>query len=143
MITASILAPLMLPVLSPDNYVAYMRRLGLEPTRREVHEHGLLPQPFGDQMGWRELAGQVAQVYNRLPPEEQARTAILTGNYGEAGAIDMFGPNYGLPGSPQRTPDLLLLGYPRVHGKQSHHIAVWLERSFPNVRNGRTGRAAF
>jgi hypothetical protein len=96
-LTTVILAPLALPMLSPENYVAYMRKLGLTPTRRETHEHGLLPQPFGDQIGWPELVGQVAQVYNGLPAEDRAQTAILTGNYGEAGAIDMFGPKYGLP----------------------------------------------
>jgi len=96
-ITGAILAPLMLPLLSPNSYVAYTRKLGLKPTKREVHEHGQLPQVFGDQIGWPELVGQVAQAYNSLPPEQRAETAILTGNYGEAGAIDMFGPKYGLP----------------------------------------------
>ncbi len=95
--TGAILAPLMLPLLSPDHYVAYMRKLGLTPTRREVHEHSQLPQLFGDQMGWPELVGEVAAIYNALPPQERSKTAILTGNYGEAGAIDMFGPKYGLP----------------------------------------------
>lgn len=96
-VAGAVLAPLMVPLLSPDHYVAYMRKLGLKPTKREVHEHGQLPQIFGDQMGWPELVGQVAQAYNSLPAEERAQTAILTGNYGEAGAIDLFGPKYGLP----------------------------------------------
>jgi hypothetical protein len=96
-VTGVILAPLMLPLLSPDHYIAYMQKLGMKPTKREVHEHGKLPQIFGDQMGWPELVGQVAQVYNGLSPEERAQTATLTGNYGEAGAIDLFGPKYGLP----------------------------------------------
>ena len=39
----------------------------------------------------------VASVYRQLPVEDQKRTAILAGNYGEAGAIDYFGPTYGLP----------------------------------------------
>lgn len=38
----------------------------------------------------------VAGVYNSLPPEERAKTAILAHNYGGAGAIDFFGPRYGL-----------------------------------------------
>jgi hypothetical protein len=38
----------------------------------------------------------VAGVYNSLPPEQCAQTAILAGNYGGAGAIDFFGPRYGL-----------------------------------------------
>jgi hypothetical protein len=39
----------------------------------------------------------VAGVYNSMPPEERARTGILAGNYGEAGAIDFFGGRYELP----------------------------------------------
>src|SRR5206468_12657301 len=34
---------------------------------------------------------------HRLSPDEQARCAIFTSNYGEAGAIDLLGPKYGLP----------------------------------------------
>jgi hypothetical protein len=97
LIAGGILAPLTLPLLSPENYVAYMRKLGLTPTKREVHEHAQWPQVFADQFGWQEMVGQVAKVYIGLPPAERAKTAILTGNYGEAGAIDMFGPKYGLP----------------------------------------------
>ena len=32
-----------------------------------------------------------------LPPGERAETGIWAGNYGEAGAIEYFGPAYGLP----------------------------------------------
>jgi hypothetical protein len=39
----------------------------------------------------------VARVYHGLPPEERVKTGILAGSYGEAGAIDFFGPDYGLP----------------------------------------------
>ena len=45
------------------------------------------------------MVASVAGVYNSLPPEQRAKTAILAGNYGEAGAIDFFGPRYGLPKS--------------------------------------------
>ena len=43
------------------------------------------------------MTATVAQVFHRLTPEEQAKTAILTGNFAEASAIDFFGPRYGLP----------------------------------------------
>jgi hypothetical protein len=56
-----------------------------------------LPQMFGDQFGWPELAAEVARIYQALPPEDRARAAIFTGNYGEAGAVNLFGPRYGLP----------------------------------------------
>ena len=52
---------------------------------------------FVEQIGWPELTETVAAIYAALPPEELSRTAILTGNYGEAGAINLYGPTYGLP----------------------------------------------
>ena len=39
----------------------------------------------------------VAEVYNSLPAEERAQTAIFANSYGQAGAIDFFGAKYGLP----------------------------------------------
>jgi hypothetical protein len=38
-----------------------------------------------------------ATRYNAIPPDLRARTAIFCGNYGEAGAVDILGPAYGLP----------------------------------------------
>jgi len=90
-------APLALPLLSPEGYVTYEQKLHVQPSKTEVNHEGPLPQFLGDQFGWPELAAEVGAIYNALPPEQRARTAILTGNYGEAGAIDMFGPKYGLP----------------------------------------------
>lgn len=52
---------------------------------------------FAEQIGWPELVAQVAAVYRALPPDERARTAIFANNYGEAGAINRYGPRYGLP----------------------------------------------
>ena len=43
------------------------------------------------------MTREVAKVYNALPPDERARTAIFANSYGQAGAIDFFGPKYGLP----------------------------------------------
>lgn len=90
-------APLALPLLSPENYIAYEHFLHVVPAKTEVNHDGPLPQLWGDQFGWPELVTQVAQIYNALPPEERSKAAILTGNYGEAGAIDQLGPAYGLP----------------------------------------------
>ncbi|HUM71795.1 MAG TPA: hypothetical protein PLK31_23455, partial [Chloroflexota bacterium] len=36
-------------------------------------------------------------IYASLPAEQQANTAVLAGNYGEAGALDLYGPEFGLP----------------------------------------------
>lgn len=52
---------------------------------------------FAEQVGWPELVAQVAAVYHALPEAERARTAIYANNYGEAGAINRYGPALGLP----------------------------------------------
>jgi hypothetical protein len=39
----------------------------------------------------------IASVRDSLPAHERARLGILAANYGEAGAIDLYGPAYGLP----------------------------------------------
>jgi len=52
---------------------------------------------FREEIGWPDLAHTVAQVYISLSPEERAQTGILTGNYGEGGALNLYGPALGLP----------------------------------------------
>lgn len=52
---------------------------------------------FTEQIGWDDLVHTVTGIYNGIPPEERAHTGILVGNYGEAGAIDLYGKAYGLP----------------------------------------------
>lgn len=98
-IFGAVVAPLVLPVLPPARIPAYMRALGVGMTRTETHMNSQLPQHFADEFGWPEMVAQVAQVYNTMPPGERAKTAILAGNYGSAGAVDFFGPRYGLPHS--------------------------------------------
>jgi hypothetical protein len=96
-IAAAIFAPLALPLLSPEDYVAYEKALGTGPPKTEVAHRGPLPQIFGDQFGWPELVADVARIYHALPPEERARAGIFANNYGEAGALALFGPRLGLP----------------------------------------------
>jgi 4-amino-4-deoxy-L-arabinose transferase-like glycosyltransferase len=52
---------------------------------------------FREEIGWSDLAHTVAQVYISLSPEQRAQTGILTGNYGEGGALNLYGPALGLP----------------------------------------------
>ena len=90
-------APLMLPILPPENLVAYMRAIHFEPPRTETSHTAALPQIFADQFGWKEMVGSVAHVYHHLQPEDRKRAAIFCQNYGEAEAIDFFGSKLGLP----------------------------------------------
>ena len=52
---------------------------------------------FREQFGWRELVQEVAKIRDSLTPEERAHLGIIGTNYGEAGAINLYGPEYGLP----------------------------------------------
>jgi hypothetical protein len=50
-----------------------------------------------EEIGWTDLVAEVARIRDSLTPAERANFAILTGNYGETGAIDLYGARYGLP----------------------------------------------
>ncbi len=50
-----------------------------------------------DSIGWRAYVRQVAEVVDTLPPAEHARAVIVASNYGEAGALDRYGPSSHLP----------------------------------------------
>lgn len=64
-----------------------------------------------EEIGWPDLVESVASIRDSLPAEERAGAGILTGNYGEAGAIDLYGPAYGLPPALSRMNSFWLRGY--------------------------------
>ena len=97
LLTGVLFAPLVAPILPPDQLVAYMRAIRFQPPRTETSHTAVLPQVFADQFGWEQMVGSVAHVYHHLRPEDEKRAAIFCQNYGEAGAIDFFGPKLGLP----------------------------------------------
>ena len=94
---AALLAPTIMPILAPEKLVGYMRAIHFEPPRTETSHTSVLPQLFADQFGWPEMVRSISRVYHSLSAEEQQRAGIYCGNYGEAGAVDFFGPKHGLP----------------------------------------------
>ncbi|HEY6325561.1 MAG TPA: glycosyltransferase family 39 protein, partial [Candidatus Cybelea sp.] len=96
------LVPLLMPVLPERSMASYdgiaQRAFAREANlaRAERTDIGSLPPDWGDMHGWPQLAAAVARVYRSLPPARRAHAAILASNYGEAAAIDFFGPQYGL-----------------------------------------------
>jgi 4-amino-4-deoxy-L-arabinose transferase-like glycosyltransferase len=50
----------------------------------------------GETVGWPRFAAEIAAVYRELPDDDRARAVLLTRNYGEAGALDRYGPRLGL-----------------------------------------------
>lgn len=92
------LLPLGVPILPPVRMAAYTRATGLDLANRNNRgEMERLPQDYADMLPWEDQVRQIARVYHALPPEKRARAVIFPGNYGEAGAVDFYGPKYGLP----------------------------------------------
>jgi len=50
-----------------------------------------------EELGWPELTQEVARIRDGIPPQDRDRTGILAANYGEAGALTLYGPKYSLP----------------------------------------------
>src|SRR5271167_3686106 len=87
--TGLLLAPgAYFPMLTVDQYLAYVRITHLGPPRIENHRMGPLPQLYADQFGWKEMAQVVADAYFKIPTDERKSCAIFGQNYGQAGAID-------------------------------------------------------
>jgi hypothetical protein len=75
--------PAVLPTLPADSSLRY--------------ELGRKWPSYAEILGWDELVAQVARVYHALPAADREKAAILTDNYGEAGALDVLGDHYDLP----------------------------------------------
>ena len=97
LLVGALIAPTAIPVLSIEGYIAYTKKLGIQQQKFENQPESQLPQIFADMVGWEERVKIVADYMHSLPPEEQKITAIGASNDGDAGAVDLFGPKYGLP----------------------------------------------
>jgi len=92
------LAPVVVPVLSPDGFLAYEKYLPFKlPVMEHSHARAALPQWYSDQFGWKEIADETAVAWNRIPAAERQDCGIFAQDYGQAGAIDFFGRRDGLP----------------------------------------------
>ena len=98
LVTMVVLLPIGVPILPPSAMARYARAIGASSAlRTNTGEMERLPQDYADMLGWEEQARAVARVYRSLPAPDRARTVLVGANYGEAGALDFFGPRYGLP----------------------------------------------
>lgn len=91
------LAAVMLPV-APVNS-------SLWTVSSKVHDN------FVEEIGWQELTEAVAGIYAALPAEQKPGTRVLAGNYGKAGAIDLYGTAYDLPQAISGVNSYRLRGY--------------------------------
>jgi len=98
LVNGAIIAPIVIPILSPEHFLVYVNHL---PFKLPITEHSMagaaLPQWYYDQFGWKEIADEAVVAWNRIPPEERADCGIFAQDYGQAGAIDFFDRKLGLP----------------------------------------------
>ena len=86
-----------LPILPPEKMAKYAAALGdksLVTTNRKVVLR--LPQDYADMLGWEEQVIAVAEAWQGLPPDKRAKAVFIARNYGQAGALEFFGPRHGL-----------------------------------------------
>ncbi len=95
------LVPLELPFRAPAQLAEYYvrhplaRKVGV--LRWEDQQDHALPQDFADMLSWEQMTQKVAVGYASLDSAEKAHTFLFCDNYGEAGAVNYYGPKYHLP----------------------------------------------
>lgn len=113
----AVAVPLGLPVLGPPAMIRYVSSLGLtSATTTNTGEVLALPQDYADMLGWESLVRATAGVYRGLPDADRVRAVVIADNYGEAGALDLFGPKLGLPPAVSATGSYWFFGPGRLPG---------------------------
>jgi hypothetical protein len=89
--------PFGLPVVPPPQMARYAAALGIQAAVTTNRGTTLaLPQDYADMLGWEEQVSAVASAIESLPVELRAQAVLIARNYGEAGALEFFGPRHGL-----------------------------------------------
>jgi 4-amino-4-deoxy-L-arabinose transferase-like glycosyltransferase len=100
LVSGARLAPVVVPILSPDRFLAYAKTLPFKlPVMEHSHARAALPQWYADQFGWKEIADEAVVAWNRVPAAERKNKdcGIFAQDYGQAGAVDFFDGGQGLP----------------------------------------------
>lgn len=118
--------PLATPALPLAMLLKYQHAIDVRSVKMEDHPAGLVPQQFADQLGWNELEATVARAIASLPPGERASAAILTGDYGQAAALDFLGRRDKLPPAISGHNEYYVWG---PHGEHSTIVAVGVPRA--------------
>jgi Dolichyl-phosphate-mannose-protein mannosyltransferase len=96
---------------------------------------------LAETIGWPNLTALVAREYRSLPASLRRHTTILTGNYGEAGALDRYGPGFGLPQAYSGANNFWLWGPPPAADTAAVAVNLdpaFLRREFGHVRAAAT-----
>ncbi|MDE3056699.1 MAG: glycosyltransferase family 39 protein [Bacteroidota bacterium] len=88
--------PLILPYFPYESVREYTRFIGMN-TEQETGNKPPLPQILADRIGWEEKFKLVLNAYQSLPDSEKPKTIIAAENYGQAGALELYGKKYHFP----------------------------------------------
>jgi hypothetical protein len=126
-VSGALMAVIVLPILPP----ASLESSGILDLNKES----------GEQIGWPELAAAVDDAASGLAPEERAHAAIITQNYGEAGAIELLSTSrlpvfsghnsyydFGRPGDDTKV--VILVGWGSAPGVGDCQAAGYVDNEF-------------
>ena len=95
-----VFVPFSLPILPEETFLSYEAHImGAMHITKSVlatehnREAAALPGDWADMHGWPQFAQTIKSVYDALPPAQRAQAVVVTGNYGEASAIEFFTPD--------------------------------------------------
>lgn len=84
-----LIIPLIMPVWAPEKLAAVHKRHNEKHVWEDRQEHPL-PQDFADMLGWKEAAQKTESFYQSLPAAVKDSIIIFAGNYGYAGALQLY-----------------------------------------------------
>jgi len=132
--------PYGVPILAPPAMMRYEAAFGEAGAQRDNQGHPLqLPQDYADMLGWEERVAAVATAYGTLSPLERARAVVIGNNYGEAGALEFYGPRYGLPPVVSSAGSFYFFGPGKLPGRVAVTLGegeAGLHRLFDSVEAG-------
>ena len=88
--------PIVLPYFSYSTVESYVKMIGYN-TELEKGNKPPLPQILADRIGWEDKFKLVLAAYQSLTDQERKQTIVAAGNYGQAGALELFGKDYDFP----------------------------------------------
>ncbi len=84
-IVGMLIAPIAVPILSPQTLIKY------------YGASDYYSNPLPDRYGWSGMVTNLSKAVDPLPASVRNQACVFTSNYGEASAVNFFGPSLGLP----------------------------------------------
>ncbi len=123
LVSAAGAVPVAIPVLPADT----LRTLPLQKINYDL----------GETIAWPGQVALIGREYRALPPSQRRLTTILTGNYGEAGAVQRYRSQFGLPQAYSGANNFWLWGPPPAADTSAIAVNLspaFLRREFAHVR---------